>query len=62
MHSLKANEGRSEETEEEVEGGRYEEGDEIENFFWVAVKKVVVVKDGPEAEAVWTGVTIEGTQ
>ena len=32
MHSLEANEGRSEETEEEVEGGRHQEGDEIVNF------------------------------
>ena len=52
MHSLEANEGRSEKTEEEVEGDRYEEGDEIANFLWVAVRTVVVVEDGPEAEAV----------
>ena len=52
IHLLEANEGRSEETEEEVAGDRYEEGDEIANFLWVAVRTVVVVKDGPEAEAV----------
>ena len=52
MHSLEANEGRSEETEEEVEGDRYDEGDEIANFLLVAVRTVVVVEDGPEAEAV----------
>ena len=41
------------ETEEEVEGDRYEEGDEIANFLWVvAVRTVVVVEDGPEAEVV----------
>ena len=34
MHSFEANEGRSEETEDEVEGDRYEEGDEIANFLW----------------------------
>ena len=51
-HSLEANEGRSEETEEEVEGDRYQEGDEIVNFLWVAVRTVVVVEDGPEAEVV----------
>ena len=62
MHSLEANEGRSEETEEEVEGDRYQEGDEIVNFLWVAVRTVVVVEDGPEAEVVWTGVTTDGTQ
>ena len=61
MHSLEANEGRSEETEEEVEGDRYQEGDEIVNFLWVAVRTVVVVEDGPEAEVVWTGVTTDGT-
>ena len=61
MHSLKANEGRSEETEEEVEGDRYEESDEIANFLWVAVRTAVVVEDGPEAEAFWTGVTTDGT-
>ena len=49
MHSLEANEGRSEETEEEVEGDRYEEGDKIVNFLWVAVRTAVVVEDGPEA-------------
>ena len=49
MHSLEANGGKSEETEEEVVGDRYEEGDEIANFLWVAVKTVVVVEDGPEA-------------
>ena len=48
MNSLEANEGRSEETEEEVEGDRYEEGDEIANFLWVAVK-TVVVEDGSKA-------------
>ena len=52
MHSLEGNEDRSEETEVEVDGDRYEEGDEIANFLWVAVKTVVVVEDGPEAEAV----------
>ena len=52
MHSLEANEGRSEETEEEVERNRYEGDDEIANFLWVAVRTVVVVKDGPEAKAV----------
>ena len=52
MHSLEANEGKSEETEEVVEGDRYEEGDEITNFLWVAVRIVVVVEDGLEAEAV----------
>ena len=52
MHSLKANEGRSEETEEEVEGDKHEEGDEIANFLWMAVRTVAVVEDGPEAEAV----------
>ena len=46
MHSLEANDGRSEETEEKVEGDRYEEGDEIVNFLWVAVRTVVVVEDG----------------
>ena len=51
MHSIEANEGRSEETEEEVEGDRYEEGDEIANFLWLAVRTVVVVEDGLEAEA-----------
>ena len=55
MHSL-ANEDRSEERSEEV-GGRCQEGDEIVNFLWVAVRTVVVVEDGPEAEAVSTGVT-----
>ena len=42
--------------QEEVEGDRYEEVDEITNFLWmalwVAVRTVVVVEDGPEAEAV----------
>ena len=52
MHSLEANEGRSEDTEEEVEGDRSEEDDEIANFLWVAVRTVVVVEDGPETEAV----------
>ena len=52
MHSLEANEGWSEETEEEVEGDRYKEDDEIVNFLWVAVRTVVIVEDGPEAEAV----------
>ena len=52
MHSLEANEGRSEETQEEVKGDRYQEGDEIVNFLWVAVRTVVVVEDGPEAEVV----------
>ena len=52
MYSLKANKGRSEETEEEAEGDRYKEGDEIANFLWVAVRTVVVVEDIPEAEAV----------
>ena len=52
MHSLEANDGRSEETKEEVEGDRYEEGDEVANFLWVAVRTVVAVEDGPEAEAV----------
>ena len=52
VHSLEANESKLEETEEEVEGDRYEEGDEIANFLWVAVRTVVVVEDGPEAEAV----------
>ena len=50
---------RSEEREEEVEGDRYEEDDETANFLWVAVRTVVVVEDGPEAEAVWTGVTTD---
>ena len=44
MHSLEANEGRSEETEEEVEGDRHKEGDEIANFLWMAVRTVVVVE------------------
>ena len=57
MHSLEENEGRAEEMEEEVDRDRYEEGDEIVNFLWVAVRTVVVVEDGPEAEAVWTCVT-----
>ena len=48
MHSLEANEGRSEETEEEVEGDRYEEGDEIANFFWVAVRTGVTTDGTPE--------------
>ena len=61
MHSFKANEGRSEETEEEGEEDRCEEGDEIANFLWVAVRTAVVFEDGPEAEAVWTGVTTDGT-
>ena len=52
MHSPETNEGRSEETEEEVEGDRYEEGDEIETFLWMAVGTVVEVEDGPEAENV----------
>ena len=52
MHSLEANDGSSEATAEEVEGDRYEEGDEIANFLWVAVITIVVVEDGPEAEAV----------
>ena len=52
MHSLEANEGRSEETEEEVAGDRYEEGDEIANVLWVALRTVVVVEDGPVVEAV----------
>ena len=60
MDSLEANKGRSEETEEEVGEDRYEEGDKIENFLWMAVRTVVVVEDGPEAEAVWTGVTRDG--
>ena len=60
MYSLEANEGKSEETKEEVEGDRYE-GDEIVNFLWVAVRTVVVVENGTEAEAVWTGVTTDGT-
>ena len=51
MHSLEANESKSEETEEEVDGDRYEEGDEIVNFLWMAVR-TVVVEDGLEAEAV----------
>ena len=52
MHSLEANVNRSEETEEEVEEDRYEEGDEIANFLWVAVRTFVVVEDGSEAVAV----------
>ena len=53
MHSLEANEGMSEEAKNEVEGDRYEEEvDEIANFFWVAVRTVVVVEYGPEVEAV----------
>ena len=40
-----------EETEEKVEGDRYEEDDETANFLWVAVRTVVVVEDSPEAEA-----------
>ena len=44
MHSLKANEGRSEETEEEIERDGYKEGDEIVNFLWVVVRTVVVVR------------------
>ena len=43
---------RSEKTEEEVEGDRYEEGDKIANFLLVAERTVVVVEDGPVAEAV----------
>ena len=39
-------------TEEEVKGARYEEGDEIANFLWVVVRIVVVVEDGPGAEAI----------
>ena len=38
MHSHEANEGSSEETEEDVEGDRCEEGDEIANFYWVTVR------------------------
>ena len=53
LHLLEANEGRSEETDKEVEGDRYKEGDEIANFHWVAERTVVVVEDGPEAEAVF---------
>ena len=41
MHLLEANEGRSKETEEGVEGDRYKEGDERANFLWVAVRTVV---------------------
>ena len=44
MHSLEANKGRS---EEEIDGGKYEEGDEIAHFLWMAVRTVVVVEDGP---------------
>ena len=32
MHSLEANEGMSDKTEEEVEGDRYKEGNEMANF------------------------------
>ena len=49
MHSLETNEGRSGDRRG-GKGRRIEEGDEIANF--VAVKTVVVVEDGPEAEAV----------
>ena len=51
MHSLEANEGRSEETEEEVQGDRYEEGDEIANFLLVAVRTVAVVELVPQQMA-----------
>ena len=40
MHSLEANEGSSEETEEEVEGDRYGEGDEVAKFLCVANRVV----------------------
>ena len=55
MHSLEANEGRLEETEKGLEGDRYEVVYKIVNFLWVAGRTVVVVEDGPEGEAVWTG-------
>ena len=43
MHLHETNEGGSEETEEDVEGDRCEEGDEIANFYWVTVRTVVVM-------------------
>ena len=43
MHSHEANECSSEETEEDVEGDRWEEGDEIASFYWVTVRTVVVM-------------------
>ena len=43
MYSHEANECSSEETEEDVEGDRCEEGDEIASFYWVTVRTVVVM-------------------
>ena len=50
MHSLKANESRSLETEEEVEGDRYEEGDE--QLPLGGCENSCCSEDGSEAEAV----------
>ena len=57
MHSHEANEGSSEETEEDVEGDRCEEGEEIANFYWVTVRSCNVRCSRGRADL--TGVTTD---